>query len=311
MKKSILVLIAATLPYLGALSSLRAETPVAMPTVSAPSIGSGFYAPGSADFYGPSSPSAISRPASPKSPASPKATPRVKPSAAAKVTDSAPQNSALLAVADSAAEKLAAAQNGLSGTLTASDISSLGNLGYFRNLSGLLGLSRSESQNSGAVDLESVLSQLNDLKSKVDEKDRSPDVLKASFSNQNEAESRILRFSINGYDMNKTIKTVYFSKEESDGTFLLTGDRIYYADGANRTETFYILFKTMLNDEGVTKYKITSSVSQEYENPNSFLSKLSVLSADDELIANRTGNFVTMKFEGDDFKMDLLLGLER
>jgi hypothetical protein len=67
----------------------------------------------------------------------------------------------------------------------------------------------------------------------------------------------------------------------------------------------------MLNDEGVTKYKITSSVSQEYENPNSFLSKLSVLSADDELIANRTGNFVTMKFEGDDFKMDLLLGLER
>ena len=39
--------------------------------------------------------------------------------------------------------------------------------------------------------------------------------------------------------------------------------------------------------------------------------KTPILSAQEELLASRTGNFVTMKFDGSDLKMDLLLGLER
>ncbi|MBQ3671535.1 MAG: hypothetical protein II921_08675 [Treponema sp.] len=306
MKKSILVLFAALAP---SLFVVVAEAPVSMPTVSVPTIGSGFYAPGSSEFYGPASPS---RPATPTRPtaSAAKTTPRVTPSASAKINGVSAQDSASSKTSAST-QKIADVQSAAQDLLTASDISSLGNLGYFRNLSGLLGLSRSQSQNASAVDLESVLSELNELKSRVDEKDRSPDVLKASFSNQNEAESKILRFSINNYDMNKTIKTVYFSKEESDGTFLLTGDRSYYADGAIRAETFYLLFKTLSNEDGITRYKVTANVSQDYENPNSFLAKLSALSSQDDITADRTGNFVTMKVDGDDFKLNLLLGIER
>ena len=295
MKKKILIFCAAL-----AAGAAYAESPLPMPTVSVPTLGGGFYAPGSADFYGPSSPAAPARPS------------RVTPEAAAKAQDTPARSAADASRAETpVSRKLMDVQAHTADILTAGDISSLGNLGYFRNLSGLLGLSRSQSLNSGAVDLDAVLSELNDLKSRVEEKDRNPDVLRASFENQSRAVSRILRFSVNGYDMNKTMQTVYFSNEEPDGTFLLTGDRLYYADGADRAETFYILFKTFANDDGITKYRVSASVSQDYENPNSFLAKLSALSLSEELTADRTGNFVTMKHDGDGLKMDVLLGLER
>lgn len=289
---------------------------VSMPSVSMPSIGSGHYGPGSSDFYGPSSSSNFNTTKAPTAPTAPTVKNNTKTPAADSSKTTTTVSKQVSSGGSSSIKKIETATpktNPLpdSEFLTANDISSLGNLGYFRNLTGLLGMSRSQSMNSNTVDLDAVLNELNDLKSRVDEKDRSEDVQKASFSTTSQSVSKILRFSINNYDLTKTMKTVYFSREESDGTFLLTGDRVYYADGGNRNETFYILFKNIGGEDGITKYKVSSSVNQDYENPNSYLAKFSVLSENEELFANRTGNLVTMKINGSDLKMDLLLGLEK
>lgn len=112
---------------------------------------------------------------------------------------------------------------------------------------------------------------------------------------------------MNGYDILSTCKKIYFSEQESDGTFLLTGDRKYFSANKSRSETFYFFFNSKGSDGGITKYKVTPAVSQDSENKYSFLYGLT---QKDELEAERTGNLITLRSnDGNGWKMDLLISM--
>ena len=91
-----------------------------------------------------------------------------------------------------------------------------------------------------------------------------------------------------------------------DGTFLVTGDRVYSSDGKNRTETFHILFKSSPSESGSSNYKAAANVTQDFLNENSFLYQLSKF---ENLPAMRVGNFVSMRTEEPNWKLELLIDL--
>ncbi len=120
------------------------------------------------------------------------------------------------------------------------------------------------------------------------------------------AKSHLLRFTVNGYDVLRTCRTVYISDVQQDGTFLVTGDRRYLSDGKTRTETFHMLFKTSADSADQASYDAATAVSQDYFNPNSFMYQLSQRK---NLSALRTGNLVTMRTDDPTWKLELLIDL--
>ena len=118
--------------------------------------------------------------------------------------------------------------------------------------------------------------------------------------------SRLIRFSVNGYDVLRTCRTIYISDVQEDGTFLVTGDRKYASDGKTRSETFHLLFKKDQNTSGLQNYHAAAAVTQDYLNEYSFLYQLSQR---ENLSAVRTGNLVTMRTTDPDWKLELLIDL--
>ena len=297
------------------------------PSLSMPSVGSGFYSPGRSDFY---------RGAKPVAPKTPKA-----PSSQAEnatqshtVTSTNNQNQSQDAgnkKAQTEAKKLNTLAKSASSSLnmlSADDISSLSNLGAFSQLSGLLGRGNAnleskllEAQNTvtaSTVDsatLKQILSELTELKSRM-ASETGESVTKTSerkdnaevFTNVTKKEPKILRFVVNGYDLLATCKKIYFSDLETDGTFLMTGDRKYMSENKVRTETFYFYFRAKANDNGIIKYAVTPAVSQDYENEYSYLYQLTKKT---DLSADRTGNLVTVRVSEGSWNMDLLISLDK
>ncbi|WP_407427116.1 hypothetical protein [Treponema sp.] len=276
-----------------------------MPSVSMPAIGSGFYTPGRSDFYNPN----LSRTQTSSS----KSTNTGSNSQTSSKTDS---SAAVTMQNQSAAsaQNLKTASQSVSSSLnqlTADDISSLSTLGAFSGLSALLSRNSSTLQTNtltantaDSKALQQILSELTELKNKVDTLQAS----ETSFSNVVKREPKILRFNANGFDLLPTCKKIYFSELETDGTFLLTGDRKYMSENKTRTETFYFYFRAKGTDNGITKYSVTPAVSQDYENQYSYLYQLTQKS---ELTANRTGNLVTLKISEQNLKLDLLISLDK
>ena len=299
--------------------SLTMPSMPSSPAVSMPSVGSGFYAPGRSDFYNPN-------------------LQRKKQAPTAQTTDSksVTQNSSASSASDSSTQNqnatlnqtkklntLAKSASSSLNQLTADDISSMNNLGVLGSLSGLLGRGNSNLQSqllsnqnmvsANTVDsatLQQILGELTELKNKVasgtsvSERNAGEN----TFSNIVKKEPKILRFVVNGYDILPTCKKIYFSEEEADGTFLLTGDRKYMSENKVRSETFYFYFHAKGTENGVTKYTITPAVSQDYENQYSYLYQLTKKNA---LSADRTGNLVTLRVGEGAWTMDLLLSMDK
>lgn len=201
-----------------------------------------------------------------------------------------------------------------SSNLTASDISSLYSSGLFSDLSSLgvnSSLLNSTSTNSTDVLLQQVLTSLNELKTQ--QKNASPEEKLSYADSQKDQENfrkrdpSILRFQINGYNIKDSLTTVFFSEPEADGSFLLTGDRKYFTSQKMRTETFYLLFKTIKSNGSSTTYQVVPSVVQDSKNENSFVYKMSQFN---NLTAEKTGNLVVIHFTKNDFAMDLLLDID-
>ena len=91
-----------------------------------------------------------------------------------------------------------------------------------------------------------------------------------------------------------------------DIVFVFTCDRSYIANGKNRQETFYILFEHENTISSSSIYNVHASISQDFKNENSFIYKLCNLK---DLVANRVGNLVVLKYESKDFNVDLLIDL--
>ncbi|MCR4822999.1 MAG: hypothetical protein K5873_09035, partial [Treponema sp.] len=271
-----------------------------MPSVSQPSIGSGFYHPGRSDFYSGAKVTSQnkSKKSSSQSTSSTSETSKSQTTAPEKAKSNVENLNTLTTTANSSINML-----------TADDISSMNNLGILGSLSGLLG-GKSSLQNqianaqntvtASTVDsatLKEILSELTELKNQMNNSGTKAENAslaeksegESSFTNAAKKEAKILRFIVNGYDLLATCKKLFFSETESDGTFLLTGDRKYLSEGKARSETFYFYFRAKGSENGITKYSVTPAVSQDYENKYSYLYQLTEKT---KLTAERTGNLV-------------------
>lgn len=199
-------------------------------------------------------------------------------------------------------------------TLTAYDISSLYDLGLFSNISSLDSagsLSNYTTSTSTNVLLQQVLNSLNELKreqqnASAREKNEL-NAVKTDAEHFKQREPSILRFKINGYNISDSLTKVFFSDTEPDGSFLLTADRRYFVNQQARTETFYMLFKTLSSSGSALTYKVQPSIVQDFKNDNSYVYRLANVK---NLTAEKTGNLVVMHFTGDSLSVDLLLDID-
>lgn len=197
--------------------------------------------------------------------------------------------------------------------LSAKDISSLSDVGMFDTLSSLQGTNYSllSQTSSNDVLLRQILFSLDDLKKAQSANLKLQPEIKKEIEKDSEVFKKrtpsILRFTINGYDMVPSLATVFFSEAEEDGTFLLTGDRKYYADRKNHSETFYLLFRAEKSSNKSLNYKICPSLVQDSKNEKSFLYQLSQKS---DITATKTGNLVVVHYSQNNWNMDLLLDID-
>ena len=199
-------------------------------------------------------------------------------------------------------------------TLTASDISSLYDSGLFSNISSLGtidSLTNYTTSTSTNVLLQQVLNSLNDLKKQ--QQSASPkeknelNATKTDAETFKKREPSILRFKINGYNISDSLTKVFFSDTEADGSFLLTGDRKYFVGQQVRTETFYMLFKTVSSNGSSLIYKVQPSIVQDSKNENSYVYRLAAVK---NLTAEKTGNLVVIHYSSDSVNADLLLDID-
>ena len=265
---------------------------ISMPSISAPVMGSSFYKPG--EIYTGKQKNSSSTSAAKNE------------NAGASTSSSISTSSSLQTENTQAVNKIKSALLGSTSSLlgtssvTAADLTNFDSLGLLSNISGL-----NTSTESTATDqmLTSILSELEEIK-----KNQTSPAKTTVVSNnaQNQDNAKILRFNINGTNVLNTIRTVYFSQKETDGTFLLTADRKYQNQNKTRDETFYILFKADGNCGTQKGYNVSTQVVQDFTNEYSYLYKLSKI---DSLHADKTGNLVSVRVNNDDFKMDLLLDI--
>lgn len=183
--------------------------------------------------------------------------------------------------------------------LKASDLASMSNNGLFTNLSSLVNSNSQSLSNNENLVLNKILVELNDIKEKQNSLEnkilREPKILKNV--------PRIVRFTINNHDYINKMTTVYFSKEENDGTFLLTGDCKSMNLNKVLDETFYMLFKSNGTKDGHPLYNVEISVAQSFE-ADSHLNKLS---KEKNFVATRTGNLIVLRKVSENIRYDIVI----
>lgn len=289
-KKSIvLALSIATLFNASAQSTpFSSITSPSMPTVSSPEIGNGFYSPGS-----------VLKPEYIKNTSQNNSSQSEKTKAENKNAESSNAKSEM--------------QKKILSALSAKDISLLNEKGFSSDINSMIfSLSSSDNSQETKILLNKILAEIEKIKDKSSQDNSKKKTAEVSAAPAKEeklpekAKARLLRFSVNGYDILRTCRKIYISEVQLDGTFLITGDRVYSSDGKNRTETFHILFKTSPNENGTLNYKAAANVTQDYLNENSFLYQLSKF---ESLPAMRVGNLVSMRTEDPNWKLELLIDL--
>lgn len=278
--------------FLFAQNNSNFPTNVEMPKVSVPKIGNGFYVPGSEGFYSGQKnvPSYIKNEQSKKE----------------ENSDDKNQTVSKIELASSLNENSSILN---SKNLSANDLLNLSNSGILDSLpqklisGGNINFLGETSNAAENILLENILKELSDLK-------------KANNSTQNESQtvsenkceqnSKIVRFVLNSKDFNQSLKSVYISKLESDGTFLVTGDRNIFSGQKSGIETFYLLFHAKGNVDGATQYVVTAEIAQDFQD---FSSEIYKLCSIQNLSAQKTGNFVILKVNEKDLKGNLLISV--
>ncbi|MCK9169087.1 MAG: hypothetical protein M0P01_01585 [Treponema sp.] len=281
-----------TVSEMPAMPSISSISSPAMPAISAPTIGSSFYTPGE-----------ISSTKSSAGTTSSKQTPPE-----AKTT-----SQSLSAATDINTSSLTPlGQNSLSSSVTASDLSLLDNAGLLSSFYSSLNTRPTTNAASTGTLLTNILQQLDELKKENKSVISDPQTNKNTGVTNNTAARNdsttpgILRFRVNGYDILATCRTIYFSDRESNGSFLLTGDRKYVSNGNTHDETFYLLFKATGSAGVSTQYIVKPAVVQDYVNKYSFIYQLA---QKNNLSATKTGNLITMRLNEPSYNMDLLIDI--
>lgn len=267
-------------------TSFSSITSPSMPTVSSPEIGNGFYSPGAV----------------------------LKPEYSKNTSDSSqPEKSKSENKNSESSNAKTEMQKKILSALTAKDISLLNEKGFSSDINSMIfSLSSSDNSQETKILLNKILAEIEKIKDNSNKENNNKKTAEVSAAPAKEekqpekAKARLLRFSVNGYDILRTCRKIYISEVQLDGTFLVTGDRVYSSDGKNRTETFHILFKTSPNENETLNYKAAANVTQDYLNENSFLYQLSKF---ENLPAMRVGNFISMRTEEPNWKLELLIDL--
>lgn len=197
--------------------------------------------------------------------------------------------------------------------LSAQDITSLYDSGLFSNISSLNNTNANFSyNNSQTALLQQILIQLNELKKS---QNNVSEIQKEQLSTYQQdskifrkRDPSILRFKINSYSLLDSFVKIFFSEPEEDGSFLLTADRKYFTDQKQLSETFYILFKASKNSGNSVIYNISTNISQDIPNENSYIYKLAQLK---NLKAEKTGNLVTIHEKQNNLNIDILLDIDK
>ncbi len=159
---------------------------------------------------------------------------------------------------------------------------------------------------SSNILISQILQKLEELQNQIDKMNEVPNSqseqrkISTEENIENTINKKILRFKINNYDLTKSFTTLFFSEPEADGSFLLTGDRVYNLYGKQMSETFYMLFK---NENG-NNFEVAVALNQNDENTNSFLYKFS---KDSPYKSQRTGNLFFINSNKNDLKVDILI----
>lgn len=185
---------------------------------------------------------------------------------------------------------------------SSADFLKLKSLGLLSNIKNLLADKNTK--------LPSLISELNtaksNLESNADSDEKNSQQRNNHFSASDE-EVSILRFEVNGQNLQPACYNLYFSGIEQNGAFLLTGDFRYSQGQKPCTETFYFLFTAEGTENGKFVYKVTSAVNQNLKNDDSPL--LAVAKFED-LNAYKTGGFISIHDTKDDVAIDFLLTLK-
>ncbi len=277
------------------------STDITMPSISAPVMGSSFYTPGEI-YTGKKQNSTITNKTE-----NTKAQ-ETQASSNKSQTTSQTASSSVNPLTSRIANTLLGSSSSLSGTsaVTAGDLSNLNSMGLIQSLYGL-----GSTQNVSAEDLttqtmlQNILAELQQLKQNQNTS-ASGSLSKKTTLEQNQNSAKILRFNVNGVNILNTCRTIFFSKKETDGTFLLTGDRKYLNQNKSQDETFYILFKADGNCGTQSGYDVNTQVVQDNVNQNSLVYQLGQKGT---LHADKTGNLVSVKTNDSDYRIDLLLDI--
>lgn len=197
------------------------------------------------------------------------------------------------------------AKNIISSRISAQDLSSLEDTGMFSTIYGLLdNKTTNQLQNHDEKILSQILTELNDLK-EITKNQTNQNAAYKNIKQQNN-NPKILRFYINGQNILNTCRTIFFSKKEKDGTFLLTGDRKFSIQNQSRDETFYFLFKPNQKNGTTTEYDVIPNLIQDSTNEQSLLFNFT---KEEPLAATKTGNLISVKTKSSNFNVDLLLDI--
>jgi len=171
-------------------------------------------------------------------------------------------------------------------------------------LSGLLGGKSAASGNGGAsasdsATMQKVLELLEKQQAQLNATQNAAQ--KASAEKPRIASgAEIVRFTVNGYNIDATITALVSSSLAKDGSFLLTGNRIVAVTGGRASETFYLLCKK--NKAGL--YQLFTDVSQDALNESSYLYQLARKSPLSGLLA---GDLLVFRTSDATFKLDLVI----
>lgn len=262
-------------------SGLMMQSPK-MPSVSPPALGNGFYTPKNSSFYSGANPIA-----------------NTEDSEKTQNTGTTKTSSPSEGVSDKKTDILSdSLSKNLPEYLSAMEISNLSGTGIFNSISNLTG-NYSSYSGSDKILLTQILEQLQELNKKLSENQDSRQKVSDVRSKNS---SSILRFYVSQNDILPSCTTVFFSKPETDGSFLLTGDRKFSAGGKVFLETFYLFFKATGAENGSTKFTVTAELSPD----NNSFSVLKPLTNSSSLTAKKSGNLVSLKTD----TINLLLSLE-
>lgn len=192
-------------------------------------------------------------------------------------------------------------------SLSAWDLSQLARRGALGSISSLSALS-DNSLNLGATNLNAasqqkvlakILSELEQIKSAQNNFVSAAPV----GAKPSSLPPKILRFSINS--KNIECSQVFFSEQENDGSFLLTGDVKTFFQNETISETFYLLFAANGTANSKQEYFVTPTLfqSKQAQTP------LGRFCSAPNFMATRMGNLVMLHYVDGDDNCDLLLDI--